>query len=816
MPVNTKRKTKLGKQTKKQTQLTFDPVQSGSSSTSSALPEARVRYSVPGLGRTRSTRKQYADDVGHPDSSGKQYPVVPASSPKQIDGNLPFKSLPTPIKSSQAENISTIANEGHASSFSGALSRHSRDMKHRSSSMFATAEGSKETAAMRVDGHAGESDNSSPEEDTIIPSGRRRNVRHSLQDPQQSIARRGSSVSHPRRSSDSSQDQSESSQQRTPAKSFSPNIFNTPLSGSKIITSKSPSNASKRSRYRKARKSSTSPTSCHMSEDISSSENSVNLPSRKSTSTPQHSRPSRLPTKVLILSEDESSPEAAPSTQRRRKKTVFLDDSDSDGLASIPALQSPSVQSGLNAKDPIQINDDSARTGSISPPKRRRSVSVLSDDEDEQPIISPLKRRRNPIQYLPEMSPAKRSRRPYSVIDNEDDNEDDSDLPSPRKGIKSLQKAKGKGIAEEGTPGRLTRQKVTARRHRTEKEKKLELLRRRRAGEKIDELTDSDSSEEEKAALYDSQEGHEYLSDFPDESEDEAIEKITEFERRKAPRRRNDEHNEDDEDEDDEFVVADEEEILGVPTASLHDIPLQFTYAAHKPLKEHFRDAIEWMIHLKINPAFNKNDPIYTNAFKKLDDEVSGYARSKFLSAAWNEDFSRAIKSRPLIQVAELPAADHLRKCSACNRSGHPSTFIITLSGNPYHKETLEEVEQEESEDEDESHMSINSLGQDLPPDGKEWYVGRTCAMNAEWAHRLSHWKYELNEWVVDNLSAEGYLSGDELAKKERMKSRQKRDYANAIADQWQDNGAIKSLYTDFKRSMEAARASKPQRYSRG
>lgn len=88
--------------------------------------------------------------------------------------------------------------------------------------------------------------------------------------------------------------------------------------------------------------------------------------------------------------------------------------------------------------------------------------------------------------------------------------------------------------------------------------------------------------------------------------------------------------------------------------------------------------------------------------------------------------------------------------------------------------------------------------------------------MNAEWAHRLSHWKYELNEWVVGNLTAEGYLSGRELERKERMKSKQKREYANSIVDKWQENGTIGSLYSDFKRNMEAARATKSQRFFRG
>ena len=66
-----------------------------------------------------------------------------------------------------------------------------------------------------------------------------------------------------------------------------------------------------------------------------------------------------------------------------------------------------------------------------------------------------------------------------------------------------------------------------------------------------------------------------------------------------------------------DFVIEDNEGPLGVPDyASL--MPLEFTQAAHKPLKEHFRDVVEWMIQNKLNPGFTWNDPVYNQAFQKL------------------------------------------------------------------------------------------------------------------------------------------------------------------------------------------------------
>jgi hypothetical protein len=90
------------------------------------------------------------------------------------------------------------------------------------------------------------------------------------------------------------------------------------------------------------------------------------------------------------------------------------------------------------------------------------------------------------------------------------------------------------------------------------------------------------------------------------------------------------------------------------------------------------------------------------------------------------------------------------------------------------------------------------------------------CRANAQQAHTLIHWKYALNEWVVDQLETEDYLTPEKLAEREKMKAKQRRDYANNLVDEWERNGVIKSLYGDFKRQLEAARESKQGRWEKG
>ncbi len=175
---------------------------------------------------------------------------------------------------------------------------------------------------------------------------------------------------------------------------------------------------------------------------------------------------------------------------------------------------------------------------------------------------------------------------------------------------------------------------------------------------------------------------------------------------------------------DDDFVDDEEEGTIGAPLG-LEDIPIEFTRHAHKGMIEHFKDAVEWMVHNKLNPAFPRDDPLYRTAFRRLDDIVKGYTASKFVSAAWNPKFVRALQSRPIFYDRELPIAEG-DKCDACNRSGHPAKFQVQFGGKSYHRENLEDVsdasEDESDEDDAKSH---DSQGRSIPDSETLYFVGR-------------------------------------------------------------------------------------------
>ena len=177
-------------------------------------------------------------------------------------------------------------------------------------------------------------------------------------------------------------------------------------------------------------------------------------------------------------------------------------------------------------------------------------------------------------------------------------------------------------------------------------------------------------------------------------------------------------------DYDEDFVTDDGEGPVGAPTG-LEEMPLQFTRHAHKRIKEYFKDVVEWMVHNKLNRAFARDDPVYRVAFFKLDDEVKGFAGSKFLSSAWLGDFARAIKARPELTILDIPTMFE-KKCDACNRSGHPASFRIEFSGKAYNHYSLEPVSDDEDDsDEADDAVSHDERGNPIPSADKQYFVGR-------------------------------------------------------------------------------------------
>ncbi|KAL2125857.1 hypothetical protein VTI74DRAFT_2477 [Chaetomium olivicolor] len=487
-------------------------------------------------------------------------------------------------------------------------------------------------------------------------------------------------------------------------------------------------------------------------------------------------------------------PVSGKKRRRNQRATEVSEQGDSSG--------DEDVRGKVRGAGNEETDDDDDDIPLVTPTAKRKRRLVVSDDDDDDHhdhdnqllASSPVKRRRL-VRGAAASSPVKQSRK--------DDEDDQNEQPAPSS----------------------VRARRTGRRPLTKKEKARELLRRKRAGEVINESEEGEKSEEEEPqrAMYDTDSDNPALNEFEDDEEgvlgeeDNAEKKKSKNSKEQKKKQKDpgdDDRSGSDEDMSD-FVVDDSDAPLGIPDEVYMNMPLEFTAHSHKPLKEHFRDAIEWLVQFKINPGFSeKEHPLYRMAWKKLDDEVRGLAQSKFASSAWKVDFTMALRARPYFTNGELPKGDMLeaQSCGACGRSGHPARYMITFSGTPYYKDSskldrlLQPVEVDSSDSSSGSQHDEDEDGNSIPNESKQWLIGVVCNSNAETAHNLIHWKHGLLDWVDSRLHEEGYMAPSKLAERERMRPKQKYKLVDKILQRWVDTGVVKALYGDFKATIEQAR----------
>jgi hypothetical protein len=386
--------------------------------------------------------------------------------------------------------------------------------------------------------------------------------------------------------------------------------------------------------------------------------------------------------------DSESSDDSVPSSAGRKKKpeTITIEDS-SDELSKSNRTTKPTRKTRRTKKpldtEPAADLSDSDPVITSSAVRKPVKKATIVEDSSEEDIISPRKRGRQDL--------------------TESSSDSDSDIrASPvkrRHTSNALTDSVGGADSPRSSPVHATRKRTQKKRHRTQKEKDLELMKLRRAGNKNAVLSESESSSEEDS---DDEQTLDHLSEFEDEEEDEVQEapkvKVPRAVRRE--RRSEDENDGNENDDEDNFVIEDDDEI-GIPGGS--DIPLEFTAHYNKPEKEHFRDAVEFFVHKELNPTYAEKQDLYQRAFQKLDSKPETLRNSEYKSSQWTTEFVTALEARP--NYVEVPVSGSEfgeGRCEPCNRSKHPPKYAISFTGKAYDKETLEEIEQDEGDDSDE------------------------------------------------------------------------------------------------------------------
>ncbi|EFX00426.1 putative transcription factor iiic-like protein [Grosmannia clavigera kw1407] len=518
---------------------------------------------------------------------------------------------------------------------------------------------------------------------------------------------------------------------------------------------------------------------------------------------------------------------SSPGPSTARKRTVLSSDNESSGGT-------------------IEAEGDKPSSSTL-PSRPANGIIVLSDDSDSDEDIRPAKRRRR---SLKQSSP-------------HDSDRNDAGSDDAGQAVVTPPRAKQSSPVNRAAGSRSARKSA-----RSVRQRHMELLRRRKRGEKVTEsdLATESSDEEAQVALYDTDPEHDALSEFEDEEEGEQADVATPSraakpkqkgkgkdkqkdkqkergKRRKEPavgelgraydsdsenilsplQQQEDESEEDDEDFIDDSHVG----LIGEPDEEMlrREMPLQFTSQSRQPLKNHFKDAIEWLVHRRIDRGGAQNDDeIYRLAWDRLDRELGGRAQSRFISSSWTPAFRGALQARPYMDSYNLRPGKYsggtegsltsdTDVCHACGRSNHPASYMVLFSGPVYDLNTLDDVDDGGDEDGEgegngeEDEEPVDMHGNPIAPVSQRWLVGGVCHSNAETAHDLLHWKRALKDWVDEKLKEDGQLEPQRLQERDEMKPRRRRVLVHSIVDGWLAAGTINELYGDFVKLLDGARA---------
>jgi hypothetical protein len=218
------------------------------------------------------------------------------------------------------------------------------------------------------------------------------------------------------------------------------------------------------------------------------------------------------------------------------------------------------------------------------------------------------------------------------------------------------------------------------------------------------------------------------------------------------------------------------------------------------------------LIKNRIAPAFSRDDELYVLSWNKINDQIKAQAGSRLISSAWNEDFKNAVLARPHMQVRLVTEGhdEFFLNCDACNRTNHPARYEFKFTGQAYHKDTLEPIEDDDDSDNEgdgaDDGASYDQQGHLLPSAHRTYNLGRFCAANAEMGHKLTHWKFNLNQSLLEYLEEQGVLSAEAIVAREKLNKKKREKEAENIVDQMQETGEVDKLWRGLQDDLEDAR----------
>ena len=541
------------------------------------------------------------------------------------------------------------------------------------------------------------------------------------------------------------------------------------------------------------------------SSDVDVAEGESSSESHSGAEKPVKTRGSRKRQRAERSDEEEGT---VTVMQRKRARQAESEEDDEE------ELRLPGKRRRVERREPTLEREEEKHTPPRSTRRRLTKRPATPEEEEEEEGEG----------QAPPKSTRRRARRQRASSDEEDGQEGDSGAGSSNAEEQEELKEELAFLRSSPLPDR-GRLRSTQDKPKNKRQEALEALKRRRAGS-TQEPSSTPARKTRTVVESDSDSELEIIKEEPDSDEvgdpESAVEDDDEEEDREANALDMFQEDEDDTG----FIDDDPDAVIGEPDDDQPQLPMQFSSMSRAKPKELFKYAVEWMVMKKIHPAFNSNDEIYDLTFRKLGDEVKGLASSKFTSAAWTSDFTKAINARPELIINEIGGArrefltDH---CEACNRKNHPATFELSLTGQPYNPDSLEPLETDDSGSDSDTNSDASSLnaasetqlngekptydsrGDRIPPASKTFTLGSTCKANAQVAHTLHHWRYHLNDWVNRYLETNAYLTPEKLVKRDKKSARRREKEARRIVDEMEKKGEIRKLHHLYKDQVRFA-----------
>ncbi|KAI6005918.1 hypothetical protein EDD15DRAFT_2214729 [Pisolithus albus] len=191
--------------------------------------------------------------------------------------------------------------------------------------------------------------------------------------------------------------------------------------------------------------------------------------------------------------------------------------------------------------------------------------------------------------------------------------------------------------------------------------------------------------------------------------------------------------------EDDDFIV--EDSLDGVQAV---DLPAAFSMNAHQDLTHHFKIICQLFVHMAVRPlperrAFMrhvlKNEQYFSLPLQITRRKLLGMRDSLVVSSVWGPDFKKSLEKYPEFNLLRMDFG--LPVCDACRLGGRVSTLLGRVSGTPYDHYDFEDL----TDDEEDTN-------------GKEFHLGRFCAIRTRVYHEFNHWEYWLYKSLQRQISA--------------------------------------------------------------